>query len=334
VDSTAPRARARGYRALLALPLVALFVVALAPPLAAQAADGASWSVAPQAEADGTPRPRFEYAVEPGQVVADAFQVRNDGAAPLTLAIYASDAFTTREGNIDLLPAGEPATDAGSWVSLDAAQVVLQPGETATVPFSLGIPADARPGDHTAGIVASLTSDDPEAQVQVDRRLGSRMYIRVAGELAPAVEVSAVSVDYSGMWNPLALGELTATYSLRNTGDTRVTAVTSLDVSGPFGAAAASTSELQLNEVLPGSEIDVTQQLSGVGALLWLTGAVDVRPSSVGLGAGPLEAVEETFSIAAVPVALLLILLGVALIVVAIVVVVRRRGGKARASAR
>lgn len=310
--------------AVLIASLIAVFAAAL-PAFPAQAADGASWSVAPADTEQGTARPNFDYAMDPGQTLADAYAVRNDGATPLTLRVYASDAFTTREGNIDLLPAAEPASDAGTWVRLDVDQVTLQPGETSVIPFTVTAPADARPGDHVAGIVASITSADPTAEVQVDRRLGTRMYIRLSGELTPAVQLSEPVVEFTGGWNPLAVGNLTVRYTLQNTGDTRVTALSALSASGPFGAAAISTADVQLPEVLPGSEIDVLHELTGVGALLWLAGGIDVRPSSVGIGAAALDAQLLDYSVAAVPFGTLAVLLLVALVVLVTLLVVRRR---------
>jgi hypothetical protein len=316
-------------RFLAALPVAVLALALVAPALPAAAAEGPSWSVGPAATAEdtaaGTLRPNFDYAVDPGQVVEDAFSVRNDGATALTLSVYSADAFTTREGNIDLLPAGETSVDAGTWVSLSQNVVTLQAGETAVVPFTVTVPADARPGDHPAGIVASLTSNDPDAQVQVDRRLGSRMYIRVAGTLSPAVTATDLTVDFSGMWNPLAVGSLDVSYVLGNTGDTRVTATSSLSAAGPFGAASTSTGEVQLPEVLPGSEMEVQHTLSGGVALLWLAGAVDITPSSVGIGATPLETIALDYTVPAIPATILLILLVLAAIIVAIVFVRRSR---------
>lgn len=333
-----PRTRTPHTLLLSAVAAAAAFavsIVALPTGGAAVAASpsaatgGVSWSVSPADTPEGTGRPYFDYALEPGETIDDAFAVRNDGASPLSLSLYAADAFTTREGNIDLLPAGEQSADAGTWVELDVEEVVLDPGETRVVPFRLVVPTDARPGDHPAGIVTSLRSDDDGAQVQVDRRLGSRLFVRVAGELSPSVEVSDPVVSFSGTWNPLALGQVDVVYTLSNTGDTRITAVGASSVHGPAGVASLTTGAEQLPEVLPGSTVEVRQSLSGVAALVWLGGAVNVIPTSVGIGAAQLDAVVLPFGVAAVPVATLLILAGIAVLAIAIVALVHRRRRRA-----
>ncbi len=305
---------------------------AAAPGERTAAADGASWSVGPADTPQGTGRPHFDYALAAGDRIEDAFAVRNDGAAPLTLRLYAADAFTTREGNIDLLPAGEQSVDAGTWIELETGELTLEPGEERIVPFVLAVPADARPGDHPAGIVSSLLSADADAQVQVDRRLGSRLFVRVAGELAPAVEVSEPTVSFTGTWNPLALGRLEIAYTLSNTGDTRVTAVAASSAHGPFGVAPLTTGAQQLPEVLPGSTVEVRQSLDGVAALAWLGGAVNVIPTSVGVGAEQLDTVVSPFAVAAVPIATLLILIAAAAVLVAVLLLVRRARKRDRAT--
>ncbi|MDO9398759.1 MAG: DUF916 domain-containing protein [Herbiconiux sp.] len=328
------------FRLAVAAPVAALLVAAALAPSGAVAAvpvvasvptaeAGPSWSVAPADRPlpDGTTetaRANFDYAVEPGAVIDDAFEIRNDGATPLELQVYAADAFTTREGSIDLLPAGEASVDAGTWIAVAVPQVTLQPGETTAVPFRISVPADARPGDHPAGLISSALTASDSATVQVDRRLGSRVYLRVAGELTPAATVTGMRVDYSGSWDPLAVGALDVVYTLENTGDTRVTAVSSVTAGGPFGLAGTAASE-QLAEVLPGSAIEVRQRLEGVSALVWLSGAVRVQPEGIGLGGGALAPIEAPFSFAALPFVPLIALLALTAAVLAIVLLVRIR---------
>ncbi|KQQ09758.1 WxL protein peptidoglycan domain-containing protein [Rathayibacter sp. Leaf296] len=313
----------RRFPALLAA--ASLSAAAAVLPLApASAADGPAWSVGPTADASGTTRANFDYSVDPGAVVEDSISVRNDGATELVLDVYPADAFTTREGGIDVLTAGTASEDAGTWIALATSSVTLVPGQDAAVPFTVTVPADARPGDHPAGIVTSLRVEDPDSQVQIDRRLGTRLQLRVSGELVPSLELSDPVVAFSGVWNPFATGFVTVDYSVGNTGNTRVTALADTSIAGPLGVAGVSA-QRQLPEVLPGSTIDVREELDGVGALLWLSGAVSLRPTSVGFGAATLDPVTADFALAAVPVGTLLVVLVLATGVVAVVLLVRRR---------
>ncbi|GAB3399123.1 hypothetical protein GCM10027515_05100 [Schumannella luteola] len=289
----------------------------------ADAAAGPSWSVAPVPASDGSPRPNFDYSADPGEVIDDAIQITNTGAITLDLDVYAADAFTTREGNIDLLAAGEKSVDGGSWIAVAQPSVVLDPGQSATVPFAVTVPLGAKPGDHPAGVVASLSTGG-DATVQVDRRLGSRVQLRVSGAVEPAIALGEPRLDFGGALNPLALGDATVTYTVKNTGNVRVTAGALVTLGGPLGLGATSTAD-QLPEILPGSQIEVRRTVTGVAALFVLTAEVRLAPESVGIGATVLPAITRSATVAAVPVIPLAVLLLAAAAVVFVVLRLRRR---------
>lgn len=119
----------------------------------------------------------------PGQArgeLRDSIDVVNRSDRPLRLGIYAADAFTTQEGGLDLLTTDKDSVDVGSWVTLDRKRIVVPPRGTVSVPFTLVVPDNATPGDHTGGIVTSLVTKT-DTGVGVDRRMGTRIYIRVDG---------------------------------------------------------------------------------------------------------------------------------------------------------
>lgn len=298
--------------------------------LASEAADPAAvaWSVATVDGDNGTGRANFAYAEDPGGVQRDALRVTNTGTRTLDLALYPADAYTTATGNLDLNTLDVPSTGAGTWIALDTDELSLRPGEAADVAFRIEIPADAAPGDHSAGIVTSLRSEGSGA-LSVDRRLATRVSVRVSGELSPAVAVDEVSAAYEGSWNPFAPGTLRLDYRLTNTGNTRVTAVDEVEAGGPFGMFARAAASAELPEVLPGSTVDVHHEFETTP---WgmLTGTLTVQPLAVGFGAQSVAEVVLPFEAVAVPWALLAVLLLVAAGIVAVIVVrARRRGAPA-----
>ncbi|SIS02047.1 hypothetical protein [Microbacterium sp. RURRCA19A] len=311
--------------------LVGILLLALAAPASATAADGGvAWTVRTADNAYGTGRANFTYdTVEPGAVISDTMIVVNTGTEPLPLAVYAADAFTASTGEIDVLVDGQPSRDAGTWVSVDTTPLSLSPGQSAEVPFTITVPVDARPGDHGAGIVTSLTSTDPTSTLSVDRRLGTRITLRVAGELTPAASVSAASARYEASWNPFDSGRIVVEYALENTGNTRLTGAETLATAGLFGARTAPT---QLTEVLPGSTVRIAREIPAF-SLGWVAGSVDVTPEAVGLGAAPLAPVTAGFSIVAVPWSLYALLALILAAVLTAVLLVRHRRAAASAAA-
>ena len=87
-----------------ALALLAAFAVVGLGAGPALAADGdVAWTVRTASNSYGADRSSFSYAVNPGGRVEDALVVANRGTAPLDLAVYAADGFTTDTGQLDLL---------------------------------------------------------------------------------------------------------------------------------------------------------------------------------------------------------------------------------------
>ncbi|QLD11745.1 DUF916 domain-containing protein [Microbacterium oleivorans] len=322
----------RRIRSLLALALAGALAVtgsltAAAAEAGTRAASGATgtigWTVETADNDNGVGRGNFTYDVEPGAVISDTMVVVNTGTQALPLAVYAADAFTTSSGDIDVLVDGTPSIGAGTWVAIGTPAVELLPGQQADIAFTISVPADARPGDHAAGIVTSLVTTDASQSLSVDRRLGTRVNLRVAGELSPAAAIADVSTAYTPSWNPFAAGTLTVSYALENPGNTRITGVETLAVAGPLGLFGADTAPAQLREIIPGSVVEVTRELP-VMSLGWVGGTLTVTPEGVGLGTGSVAPVTVDVGTVALPWSLYALLVLAAAIVAGGLLVLRR----------
>ncbi|QDW61797.1 hypothetical protein [Oerskovia sp. KBS0722] len=261
------------------------------PAAPAAPAAPVTWGVRPADTVHGTERPNYAYSLEPGASLDDGIIVSNYTQGPLTFRVYAADGFMTDAGELDLLPAGEESSALGAWVSFAGEEVTVDGGDSVVVPFTLTVPGDATPGDYAAGVVSSLLVENAEG-VSVDRRLGSRMHLRVAGDLVPAVVLDDVSVTYDGTLNPFAAGDATVTFTVTNDGNTRLAAGQVVRVAGPWGAAAQATPRVELPELLPGTSVTRTVTVDGV----WPLGRVsaDVRVTAevvTAIGATDAEAV-------------------------------------------
>jgi hypothetical protein len=300
--------------------------------VAAVDAPAIAWTVETVDGPNGARRPNFTYTVDPGTVIADTMRVTNTGTTSLDLAVYAADAFTTPSGNIDLNTADAPSVDAGTWVAADTPQLTLAPGAQADIGFTITVPPDAAPGDHSAGLITSFRGGSDGATIDVDRRLGTRVTVRVAGELTPAVDVDDVSAAYTSSWNPFEPGVLVLSYRLTNAGNTLVTGGDESTASGPLGAFGIAVDRLALPEVIPGSTVDVRREVA-IAPWGWITGEVVLHPEAVGLGAQDLAAVTVPYTVAAVPWTLLIAFAAIAAIAVTVWLVVRRRAARPTAGA-
>ena len=316
-------------RALLRSVVVALLLasgLAMVPAAAAQA-DDVTWTVRTVSNDLGADRTNFTYTINPGSSLEDALVITNRGATALDLGVYASDGYTTESGEFDLLVGGEKSSNIGAWVQSDTDSVTVAPGETVTVPFTVDIPANATPGDYAGGIVTSLAQSDAEQGINVDRRLGVRIALRVGGDLAPALAIENPHLDWNGGLNPLAGGDATMTYTLHNTGNAVLSAQQLGEISGPFGLLRTKAGAVDESpQLLPGESWDVSVAIADVPASFWLTATATVTPLVVDAAGSTtaLTPITASANSLALPWALLLIIL-IAVVLVLLARRLRRR---------
>jgi len=261
----------------------ALLVVFGIPTVASSAAhaaeDDVTWTVRTASNDFGAERSSYRYTVNPGSTVEDALVVVNHGDTALDLGVYAADGYTTDSGQFDLVVGGAKSVAVGTWVRSSVDRISVGPGETIEVPFAVTVPRDAMPGDYGGGIVTSLVQTDAIEGINVDRRLGIRIALRVSGDLAPSLAVENMQVTWDGGLNPFAGGDATVSYTIHNTGNTMLSAQQTADVAGPFGWLPTGTATIAaIPQLLPNETWEVTASLRDVPAMFLLTATATVTP--------------------------------------------------------
>lgn len=245
-----------------------------------------SWALAPKFNdiKQGGSRPNLAYEIAPGAEVHDEVTLFNLSNVPLTFHVYATDAFNTSDGGFDLLPGDKTPSDVGTWVTMPQDSITLQAKTQATMPISIKVPVTARPGDHAGAILASSPAQSEGADgrtVTVDRRTGSRMYVRVAGPLAPRLAVQNLHSSYRPGLSPVG-GTADVTYRVVNVGNVRMTGKQRVSVSGPLGLASHSKATVDVPELLPGQGYTVHATFHGAPAAALSVAKVRLDPALVG----------------------------------------------------
>lgn len=283
------------------------------PGLVAAAPQQQTFGIQPASATAPDGRSAYTYSATPGVQVKDHVAVWNYGDQPLSLTLYAADAFNTDTGGYDVLPAGKPSVDVGSWVHMATTTVQLPPRSRQIVPFTLAVPAAAAPGDHSGGIVLALRRQTIDAKgnaVAVDQRVGARIHIRVPGALRPALTVESVHTVYHGTLNPFGTGSTTTEYTVRNTGNLRLGGRQAVRVRNVFGSVVTAKGPDALTELLPGNTATYSVSVAGVFPTLWTTASITVDPLALPGDADPaLSSVIHNEQYATVPWTLLALLL-------------------------
>ena len=242
-----------------------------------------SWALAPAASTDPNQagnRPDLSYVSDAGSVIDDAVTLYNYGTVPLTFQVYSTDAFNDDQGQFALLAGDTKPVDVGTWVTFPQHSLTVLPGQQSTIPITIKIPADASPGDHAGAILASSptlgTGNDGQV-VTLDRRTGTRLYVRVNGDLVPELAVDKVATNYHQSVNPLG-GSATVTFRVTNRGNIRLSGTPTVSVGGPFGLFEHKVTLADLSELLPGEDVTITTGVTDAPASLVDFTTVRVEP--------------------------------------------------------
>ena len=301
----------------------------------AAAADGdVPWTVQTASNDFGSGRQNYTYTVNPGGRLEDGLVVVNNGTTPLDLAVYAADGFTTKAGQLDLLTKEAKSTRVGAWVHTGRADLMVRPGESVEVPFTVEVPDNAAPGDYVGGVVTSLTQAG-DAGSSVDRRLGIRIRLRVGGQLRPSLSVEDLHLRYLRTLNPFGKGDATVTYTIRNTGNAILAARQTASIAAPFGRLRAAAGHIDDSpQLLPGDTWKVTARVHEVAPALRTTTTVTVVPLLTDAASSTAPLATVSVHARTIPWALLAFAVVVcALVILAVLAVRRRRRATAGADA-
>jgi hypothetical protein len=229
-----------------------------------------SWALIPANDVPdrGGNRPNLTYVADPGAVITDAVTLMNLGTDVLTFRVFATDAFNNADGQFDLLVSDQKPVDVGSWVSFPQEMITVPAGKQVTVPMTITIPPGASAGDHVGAVLASsptLAVADNGPVITVDRRTGTRIYLRVNGPLFPELAVTDVETTYHQAVNPLG-GSARVTYRVENRGNVRLGGTAKLTIGGPLGLGEQQVVLPDIPELLPGQHVDLSTDIDDVPA--------------------------------------------------------------------
>jgi hypothetical protein len=288
-------------------------------------AAGITFGVQPATKGRPDARPNYRYAVTPAGAMVDQVAVRNLSLSPVTVRVYATDALNINNGQFGLLPRAQRPHDVGTWVTVRGlardGTVTVKPRSVKVLTLSLKVPVKAQPGDHTGGIIASVTTlsknekKGTAANVELDQRVAVRLFVRVSGPLHPSLKVKPLNANYQNILNPFGRGATKVTYRITNTGNVNMGGRQRFTVKGLVGPTQALAIP-DAAMLLPDGYMDVKTSLSQTWPLVHESATVTIKPLVL---PGDLVAGKATYSAAtsfwAVPWSLLalLVLIGVGL---------------------
>jgi hypothetical protein len=275
-------------RILAVLAAVAV-TVPIAPAVARAEPASLTWTVQPATASGPDGRRWIERTLDPGQAATEYLAVRNFSDAGAVFALKAADGYLTDKGRFNMLPSDRKSVDGGTWIAVQPTVSVPAKG-TKVVPFRITVPRAATPGDHPAGIAASVLS--ASGTVRVESRVGFRVLLRAGGTARPALTATHLTAHYSPSWNPFRSGTVQLSYNTTNSGNVRLDARGRMAVSSLFGAHARAR-DFNGGELMPGAGRPESATLGGVWPLGRLATTVKLTPA----GGTPVTVTTSTWAL-------------------------------------
>jgi hypothetical protein len=228
----------------------------------------------------------FSYAViAAGSSIQDHVEIVNRSSQSAAFSVYATDATgTSASGALLLQGSSQKSTDVGAWATFPGGAHQLStviPGNKAIIEaFTINVPRQATPGDHTGAMVAAVgvTRKNAAGEAVVENyRIAVPIELRVPGALHAGVQVQSISTGFSDPLNPFGTGSATISYTMTNTGNVRQSATPAVSITGPFGASA-TVHPAKVPTILPGDSVRVTATIPGLFPDGPMTAHVKVTP--------------------------------------------------------
>jgi hypothetical protein len=265
-------------RLLTALAAI-LTTVSIAPATAAAepTTPTLTWAVQPANQQGPDGRRFIEHTLDPGQAITEHLAVRNFSDRPATFSLKAADGYLTDKGRFNMLPSHQQSKDGGTWITIQN-KVTVAPKATAVVPFTITVPRNATPGDHPAGLAATITATG--GTVAVESRVGFRVMMRVTGTTVAALAIHDLTTTYRHSWKPFTAGTIHVTYTTTNNGSIAATGTNRATTTELFGLTkhAART---EVEQTLPGGTRQLDIHVTGLWALGPLRTTINLTPAAL-----------------------------------------------------
>lgn len=149
--------------------------------LVQSAAAAGGVGIMPQPTPAEPSRSWFVYTLKPGETKSDTAIINNNSEKSVTVAVEGLDAINTSDGGFTLIESTAQNQDLGNWVKLSANTIQIPAGDSAKVNFSLTVPNNASPGQHSGAIVIYEKSASSPDGIGLRLRVGARIYVTVPG---------------------------------------------------------------------------------------------------------------------------------------------------------
>ncbi len=135
---------------------------------------------------------RTYLAQDPGNTSAASVTVTNDTDKPVRVKL-SSENFTVTNEAYDY---GFDVSESAGWIRFVDQQLVLEPGASQKVSYSLAVPTTASPGGHYIALFASTEEEASTTAVTEVKRVASLVYLEVSGHIIKKGQLLGIDIPW------------------------------------------------------------------------------------------------------------------------------------------
>ena len=215
---------------------------------------------------DATPKPsgngislapaRLELEMQPGTettvVVNLDYHATSENSQPVRIVASLNDWTIDRDGQVKFERANTLPNSASPWLIYSPAETTVTPGNLHAIRVTVSVPKDAAPGDHLTALIIeqrpdNLKLNENRRQVVIRYRMGAVFYIKVP-QLRRQGSLESLRAETKD-------DQILVTPLLKNTGNSVIRPLTSLQVTDRTGIAVAELPQKESLPLLGGAEL-------------------------------------------------------------------------------
>jgi len=199
---------------------------------------------------------RFELEMQPGSettvVVNLDYHTTSENSQPVRILASLNDWTIDRNGEVQFEKANTFPNSASPWLIYSPAETTVIPGHLHPIRVTISVPKDATPGDHLTALIIeqrpdNLKLNENRRQMVIRYRMASVFYIKVP-QLRRQGSLESLRAEATA-------DQLVVTPLLKNSGNSVIRPLTSVQVTNSSGAAVAELPQKESLPLLGGAEL-------------------------------------------------------------------------------
>ncbi|HKG58709.1 MAG TPA: hypothetical protein VKB05_02940 [Pyrinomonadaceae bacterium] len=199
---------------------------------------------------------RLELEMQPGTettvVVNLDYHATSENSQPVRIVASLNDWTIDRDGQVKFERANTLPNSASPWLIYSPAETTVTPGNLHAIRVTVSVPKDATPGDHLTALIVEQRPDniklnENRRQMVIRYRMGAVFYIKVP-QLRRQGSLESLRAETKD-------DQILVTPLLKNTGNSVIRPLTSLQVTDKAGIAVAELPQKESLPLLGGAEL-------------------------------------------------------------------------------